>query len=635
MTKNLSLLAAFLACNIFADSFYYNTPNVHGSLGVINVPSARFYEEPAGVLSLYRGLPDRKVTLTLYPYEWLEASLFYSSIKDKPYGSGFKQDYKDKGFNVKVRLKEQDQFPAIAIGINDLGGTGYYSGEYLVSSYSKDYFDIHLGLGWGNLNHHKHFKNPLTIISKSFETRDFSSKNGGRLSVDNFFSGSDLSLFGGINYLFNDNLVLKLEYDPTTTPGNIGYEERDSDVSFGLSFLNQNYIVGLNLERGSAITLNFSMRDNFFIPEYIYKNNITKEKNPHKNLIKILEMNSVGVSKIKKRDSKVALSLTQNKHKYQKLKDIVDSAIIDSGLTEEVLVTYRIAGLDVIENDEHFRDSKIVYENKYKGWNDNFSINIRPFLAAREDFLKAAVLLEHDSELIFSENFFFSTNLKLSIIDNFDDLIYPPVDVYPAQVRSDVKKYLNNLGDKLSIGRAQFEYFKTLSNRNHILLSAGIYEEMFSGYGFEYLNYDPARRINWGYEAYKVYKRDYNFGFGVLGYSNITQHANLYLKSREFIPFDLKFSFGEYLAGDKGYTVEFSRSFKSGIKMGFFASFTDVSFDQFGEGSFDKGIFFTIPFGSSRKMSNFVWRPLTKDPASKLITKNNIYDLVDRYSILP
>ena len=59
---------------------------------------------------------------------------------------------------------------------------------------------------------------------------------------------------------------------------------------------------------------------------------------------------------------------------------------------------------------------------------------------------------------------------------------------------------------------------------------------------------------------------------------------------------------------------------------------TDVSFDDYGEGSFDKGIFFKIPIGEQKIFRNFVWRPLTKDPASKLIRKNDLFSLTRKYS---
>ena len=63
--------------------------------------------------------------------------------------------------------------------------------------------------------------------------------------------------------------------------------------------------------------------------------------------------------------------------------------------------------------------------------------------------------------------------------------------------------------------------------------------------------------------------------------------------------------------------------------MGFFATSTDVSSEQFGEGSFDKGIYFNIPiFGD---LINYSWRPLTKDPGQKLVRRNNLHDLVVRF----
>ena len=131
-----------------------------------------------------------------------------------------------------------------------------------------------------------------------------------------------------------------------------------------------------------------------------------------------------------------------------------------------------------------------------------------------------------------------------------------------------------------------------------------------------------------GLEIFDVRKRDYNWGFGHLDYQNTTLTANFYYRNYGSIPFDLKISAGEYLAGDVGSTIEFSRTFSSGVKFGAFATFTDVSTEQFGEGSFDKGIFFNIPiFGNSIA---YTWRPLTKDPGAKLVRRNSLHDLLVR-----
>ena len=53
-----------------------------------------------------------------------------------------------------------------------------------------------------------------------------------------------------------------------------------------------------------------------------------------------------------------------------------------------------------------------------------------------------------------------------------------------------------------------------------------------------------------------------------------------------------------------GVTIDLSRSFVNGTKFGVFASFTDVSTEQFGEGSFDKGIYFFTLWNCVHRNSN-------------------------------
>ena len=49
---------------------------------------------------------------------------------------------KTKALILKLGLKEEGNFPAVAIGINDLAGTGYYSSEYVIASYGINNLDI-------------------------------------------------------------------------------------------------------------------------------------------------------------------------------------------------------------------------------------------------------------------------------------------------------------------------------------------------------------------------------------------------------------------------------------------------------------------------------------------------------------
>ena len=99
----------------------------------------------------------------------------------------------------------------------------------------------------------------------------------------------------------------------------------------------------------------------------------------------------------------------------------------------------------------------------------------------------------------------------------------------------------------------------------------------------------------------------------------MTGHFNLYYKNDLFFPVDIHLSYGEYLAGDIGYTFDLSRKFNNGVTMGAFFTKTDVTSEQFGEGSFDKGVYFSIPL--SNELFSFVWKPLTKIQAQNLLEK--------------
>ena len=80
---------------------------------------------------------------------------------------------------------------------------------------------------------------------------------------------------------------------------------------------------------------------------------------------------------------------------------------------------------------------------------------------------------------------------------------------------------------------------------------------------------------------------------------------------------------GRYLAKDRGYTFEARPTFDSGFSLGGFFTRTNVSAADFGEGSFDKGLFFRIPFngilpGNTRGSYTTTLRPLERDGGRRL-----------------
>lgn len=638
---HLSILLLLFHANIHGDSFQYNTYNNHGVVGLINMPTARFYNEASHGITIYDGTPDQKITLTSSPYDWLEASFFYTNIQDKPYGNGIDQDYKDKGFNFKLKLSDQGVFPAIAIGINDIAGTGLYSSEYIVGSYGVNRTDFHFGIGWGALDGaDSTFENPLIKIYDGFSKRSGNAsgndKMGGQFSPGRYFSGKTASPFFGLSYAVNENALLKFEYDSTLTPGQIGYEIPKDSFSYGFEFtIRNNFTIGLSRERGNFTSIKFTYKNNpnTTYKKYEYKNENKVTDNKYKNLITNLERNGIGVNKVIEKANSIGLELTQFVHpNLQVVEEIIQQATKDAGIKKDIKKNIKTVNLNALtEFDDSFQEnSNLIYERQKRAqFKTNTGLKFRPFLASREEFFKGALLLENDSEYVLLDNLILSTNLKYSLADNFDDLEIPPVDTFPAQVRSDVKEYLKNMDDGLLLGRMQLDYFISPYKNHHLMFTGGILEDMFSGYGFEYLFFKDHTNYSMGLEVFDVKKRDYKWGFDSLEYQNITGHINFNYRNYGLIPFDMKLSYGKYLAGDIGTTIEFSRTFKSGINFGVFASFTDVTSEEFGEGSFDKGLFFNIPIYGN--LINYTWRPLTKDPGAKVLRKNNLHGLLVKF----
>tara|TARA_B100000575_G_scaffold88263_1_gene69810 strand:+ start:722 stop:2701 length:1980 start_codon:yes stop_codon:yes gene_type:complete len=645
INKLLLLTSLFYINSIYSsDNFEYNLYNNYGIVGTIHTPSARTFEEGVHGVTMYKGTPNQTITLTASPFNWLEASFFYTNVDGRPYCYEIydvvcQQDFKDKGFNLKVRVKEQGVLPAIAIGFNDFAGTGIYSSEYIVGSYGINKTDFHFGIGFGLLDgSDQKFKNPFSYLSDKFNDRPKLAANiGGSFQLSRYFSGETASPFFGVSHALHKKLVLKAEYDSSVRPGLVPFRIPESDFSFGLDYLiTDNFSIGATYERGDYASFKFVYKNNpvksFRKSEYS-RGERRRGDNKYTQLINNLEANGIGVKKLTRNANSIGLQLTQVVHpNLRVVEEIIAQSAKDAGITEDIKKDIEIANLlAVSEIDEAYRkNAQTIYQRQTKNAVNTYTrLRFRPFIASREEFFKGAVLVENDTEFVLRQNLFFNTNLKYSLADNFDDLYIPPVDTFPAQVRSDVKEYLNKIKDGgILIGRAQLDYHLTPFMNHHIMMSAGIFEDMFSGAGMEYLYFRPNLNYAFGIDIFKVRKRDYSWRFGHLDFENTLATANFYYRNYGTIPFDMRVSTGEYLAGDVGYTLELSRSFYNGVQFGVFATFTDVTYEQFGEGSFDKGLFFHIPiFGN---LIDYTWRPLTKDPGAKLNRKNTLHDLLVR-----
>ena len=154
---------------------------------------------------------------------------------------------------------------------------------------------------------------------------------------------------------------------------------------------------------------------------------------------------------------------------------------------------------------------------------------------------------------------------------------------------------------------------------------------MFGGFGGEILYRPFEKKYSIGFSAHKVKQRAYNQLFKFKDYSTTTGHIGFYYD----LPYQVRSNLlvGKYLAGDKGVTLDLSRRFKSGFTLGVFATKTSLSAEEFGEGSFDKGFYISIPtslFYTDYRTGiiTFGLHPLTKDGGAVLVKHNELISIV-------
>jgi len=213
-----------------------------------------------------------------------------------------------------------------------------------------------------------------------------------------------------------------------------------------------------------------------------------------------------------------------------------------------------------------------------------------------------------------------------NIVNNFDDLERVSNSELP-HVRSDVKEYLQE--GKNNLVRLEANYIWPIAPQWYGRVSAGIFEEMYGGVAAEVLYRPFGQPWAAGVNINRVRQRDYDQRFAFRDYEVTTGHATLYYQYR---PMKMRVitSVGRYLAGDYGATLDVSREFSSGARIGVFATKTDVSAEEFGEGSFDKGFYITMPLDlffprSVKRTTTFFFRPLTRDGGQKVDDGRSLY----------
>ncbi len=145
------LIAIAIICWWLFNSSYAQaaSPSNSGLTGLWEYPTAEILGDGIGWFGYNETYPYNQVYITLGYLPNLEINLRATNFLNSPLISpGFGHN-KDKGFDVKYRIKEQEGiYPSIAAGIQDISGTELLRAYFIVGTYRFD--NIAMSLGWGS-----------------------------------------------------------------------------------------------------------------------------------------------------------------------------------------------------------------------------------------------------------------------------------------------------------------------------------------------------------------------------------------------------------------------------------------------------------------------------------------------------
>lgn len=648
--------------------------NDFGVGGILDIPSARMPEE--GTLTTTY---SRKDVADIYSVGYqvlprVEATFRYSinnarKLSPVPgtqcdFGTGSVygcDDNRDRSFEVKLKLLEETAYlPQLAVGVRDLLGTGQWGAEYLVASKRLGpNLDVTAGIGWGRLAERAVASNPLIRLDPAFGTRDTGVGVGGNISWKAFFRGPDIGAFGGIRYSvpeWRTDFLVAYNSDSYARERALNTIPDAKPISFGVEWeATPGVRLGVSWQQGNQLALKVSASLDTRQPSPRKAPNgfgaarVPLEKPAEMErgvewwprMLKDVEASGLLVREVKQ-TPEGELQVRYANGAYQVEADAVrrllaltelyvPTGVGSVSLTGESLgmpthtVKYRrptresatllqqpgrleLLPPQAIEAPDHQRDFH------YPNFGLDVGLDLRTYLFDPDFPFLYQLSASLRGSVNFGGGWTLSGRWKQNIKSQFDRIERGGSSALPP-VRSDQKEYLQ----QGKSGIDNFSLVKRGKLRDDIYYQAygGILEEMYSGVGGEVLwrPFDKPYAI--GVNINAVQQREFDKMFGLRDYRTVTGHVSLYWAT-PWYDFDVAVHTGRYLAKDFGSTLEIQKRFANGWSVGAFATLTDVPFEVFGEGSFDKGLIFRIPFDlystkNTRGAYRTIIRPINRD----------------------
>lgn len=693
-----------------ADPLIGNTLNTYGLPGAIDTPSAEMLPDATlGATVNYSELA-RKNSIVFQALPRLTVALRYSRfdiIRQQGTADQERGHVWDRSFDLRYQFLDEDPNgwrPAMAIGMQDFMGTGYYGAEYIVATKTlTPRLRVSAGLGWGRLAQQG-------SIGSFGDRPKPDAQEGGKPNVKSWFRG-DFAPFASATWQASEKFYLTAEYsgdsyacetgDMDNCPRSIWEGDKDelkNRINLGVAYrMGENYQLAGYVLGGKTVGVQFSVAMNpnqSPFPSGLEKApapvrpRVARSADPEgwsgawsadptahpaiqKALGDALEDEGQDLESMALDANRAEVRIRNNRYMQRAeaigrtarlmtraLPPSVETLVIttsEDGLPT-TSVTLRRSDVERLENTEASQIANVaVLTNadprpgnlvRTPGMFPRLSWALKPYLSTSlfdpDEPFRYEIGAELAGEYELMPGLILGGSVRQRVLGNKDQ--EGPGNLSPEEyeerdhdynergvprVRSDSRMYSGDDGP--TIPRLTLAWYAKPTDQVYSRVTVGLLERAYGGVSGEVLWWPANSPLAIGAELNRVKKRDFRDVFGFRDYEVTTGHVSAYYEFQN--GFAAELALGRYLAGDEGATLEVTREFANGWRVGAWVTKTNMSSEDFGEGSFDKGVKLSIPLGwgtgqpSLRRVGGDI-RSLSRDGGARLRVPGRLYDKV-------
>ena len=691
-----------------ADPMIGTVTNRYGLPGAIDTPSAEMTPDATlGAVLGYSALGNT-AGLSFQILPRVTGVLRYGKFDSTEEERGY---VRDRSFDIRVSLLDESPGgwrPAVAVGLQDAIGTGFYASEYVVATKTlSPRLRVSAGLGWGRL------ASSGGIGSLIDDRGAPDDEEGGTLNTDQWFRG-EAAPFLNIQWKATDKLTLLAEYsgddyacetgDADSCPRDVWLSDEEplsTNINVGLSYqAGQNYQIGAYVLGGKHFGIQASMTLNprqAPFPSGLEKGPAPVRLRPavaadpdgwsgawaqdptaqpaiQQALGDALRKEGQVLESMVLTANRAEVRIRNNRYVQQAeavgrtarlmtraLPPSVETLVVTSveGGMPVSSVTMRRSDVERLENTEVGQIASVAALTdadprpaglvRSPDVTPRFQWGLRTYLStglfdpdepfrfevgaaatASYELLPGLTLKGTVRQRLFGNAEQdapgdFTVDEYLALTD--EEIAAENNGVY--RVRSDGRMYSGN--DKPRVPELTLAWNAHPTSTVYTRVTVGLLENMYGGVSGEVLWKPVNSPLALGAEINRVRKRDYTDAFEFLDYEVTTGHVSAYYEfGGGFVG---QLDVGRYLAGDDGATVTLTREFASGWSVGAYATKTNLSAEEYGEGSFDKGIEIKIPLAwatgmPSKRTVGGSLSSLNRDGGRRVRVDDRLYETV-------